>query len=179
MTEVRKRKKREIMPPQREWPPIPLEPTDTEDQDNTIVSRLPGRNGLAGADDIVQWLAQLMNKKSVSYDQLSHLSGVPSRTIKKWFSSDEKSRTIPKLNTIQACFEALGQSLIVSPPSVQIGNGQKFYPIDNFRRQLLEDWLDQSARSRGVSVSALIEDLETNHRRAIENQTKGYRRREL
>lgn len=63
--------------------------------------------------------------------------------------------------------------------TIPLGSRQNIYPIDTFRRQLLEDWLGQSARSRGVSVSALIEDLETKHRRAIKNRTKGYRRREL
>lgn len=179
MTEAPKRKKREIVPPLREWPPIPIQDNQENNSDEGIESRPVSRNGLAGADDIVHWLAHLMNKKDVSYDQLSHRSGVPSRTIKKWFSGDEKARTIPKLNTIQACFEALGQSLIVSPPSVQIGNGQTVYPIDTFRQQILEEWLDQSARARDVSVADFIEDLETKHRRAIRNRTKGFRRREF
>jgi transcriptional regulator with XRE-family HTH domain len=179
MKETPQKKKREIVPPLRAWPPIPMQVSEAEDSTDYIDAYLNERKGLAGADDIVQWLAQLMNKKGVSYDQLSHRSGVPSRTIKKWFSGDEKTRTIPKLNTIQACFEALGQSLIVSPSIVEIGSGQNIYPIDAFRRQLLEDWLSQSARARDESVAAFIEDLETKHRRAIENQTKGYRRREL
>lgn len=179
MKKTIKRKKREIVPPLREWPPIPIQDNQAENSDDNIESPPVCRNGLAGADDIVQWLAQLMNKKGVSYDELSHRSGVPSRTIKKWFSGDEKARTIPKLNTIQACFEALGQSLIVSPPSVQIGSGQTIYPIETFRQQILEEWLDQSARARDVSVAAFIKDLETKHRRAIRNRTKGFRRREF
>lgn len=179
MTEAPKRKKRQIVPPLRTWPPIPAQNVGVGDSDDYIDSRPAGRNGLAGADDIVQWLALLMNKKDVSYDQLSHRSGVPSRTIKKWFSGDEKARTIPKLNTIQACFEALGHSIIVGAPSVHVGSGQIIYPIETFRKQILEEWLDQSARARDVSVAAFIEDLETKHRRAIKNRTKGYRRREL
>ena len=179
MTEAPKRKKREIIPPLRTWPPIPAKSTDAEDLNHSMDSLSNDQKGLAGADDIVQWLAQLMNKKGVSYDQLSNRSGVPSRTIKKWFSRDEASRTIPKLNTIQACFEALGQSLIVSPPSIQIGGGVNIDPIKAFRQQILEDWLDLSARARGVSVADFIEDLEAKHRRAIRNGTKGYRRREL
>lgn len=172
-----KRKKREIVPPLRDWPPIPIQ--DAEDSADYFGAHTDERKGLAGADDIVQCLAQLMNKKGVSYDQLSHRSGVPSRTIKKWFSGGEKARTIPKLNTIQACFEALGQSLIVSPPSVQIEAGQTIYPIENFRQQILEEWLDQSARAHDLSVADLIEDLETKHGRAIRNRTKGFRRREF
>lgn len=179
MTKVTKRKKRQIVPPLRAWPPISVQDDEAEDSDGYIDSHLADRNGLAGADDIVQWLALLMNKKEVSFDQLSHRSGVPSRTIKNWFSGDEKARTIPKLNTIQACFEALGQSLIVSPPSVQVESGQTTYPIDTFRQQILEEWLEQSARARDVSVADFIEDLETKHRRAIKNRTKGFRRREF
>jgi transcriptional regulator with XRE-family HTH domain len=179
MTETPKRKKRQIVPPLRPWPPISAQNGEAWDTGDYIGSRPASRNGLAGADDIVQWLALLMNKKNVSYDQLSHRSGVPVRTIKKWFSGDEKARTIPKLNSIQACFEALGQSIIVGTPSVHVGNGENTYPIETFRQQVLEEWLDQSASARGVSVATFIEDLEIKHRRAVRNRTKGFRRREF
>ncbi|MFY0646695.1 hypothetical protein [Sulfitobacter geojensis] len=179
MTETPKRKKRQIAPPLRAWPPVSLQGEGAGDTSENIGSRTTGRNGLAGADDIVQWLALLMNKKEVSFDQLSHRSGVPSRTIKKWFSGDERTRTVPQLTSIQACFEALGQSMVVSSPSVGVGDGVTIYPIESFRQQVLEEWLEQSAKARNMTVAAFIEDLETKHQMAVENKIKGFRRRQF
>lgn len=179
MSKARKRKKREILPPLRHWPPAPQISANSEGIGDDIASGSIIRKGLAGADDIVQCLALLMNEKNVSYDEVSRRSGVPQRTIKKWFSADEKGRTTPRLDTIQACFEALGHSMIVSPPSVQVGNEQHIYPIESFRQKILDDWIAQSARARGLSTTEFIHDLEARHSNAIRNRTKGFRQRDF
>ncbi|MDQ2093281.1 helix-turn-helix domain-containing protein [Rhodalgimonas zhirmunskyi] len=179
MTKTRKRKKREILPPLRHWPPAPQESAHSEGIGDDSESGSIIHKGLAGADDIVQCLALLMNEKNVSYEEVSRRSDVPQRTIKKWFSANEKARTTPRLDTIQACFEALGHSMIVSPPSVQIGNGQHIYPIEIFRQKILDDWIAQSARARGQSVTEFINDLEARHSNAIRNRTKGFRQRDF
>jgi transcriptional regulator with XRE-family HTH domain len=147
--------------------------------DTSTGSKASGRNGLAGADDIVQFLALLMNKKEISFDQLSQSSGVPSRTIKKWFSGDENVRTMPQLNTVQACFEALGHSIIVGMPSIDVGTEKTTYPIETFRQQLLDEWLEQAAKARDMSVADFIEDLESKHRTAVKSKANSFRRRQF
>lgn len=174
MSRRAKVKKRPIMPPTRNW----QRGASHKDEDGSEATDIPPvEMGLAGADDIVEWLALLMNEMEVSYDELSRRSGVPTRTIKKWFSADLDARTMPKLQTIQACLEALGQSLISTGPSVPIGKDRHFFPIKHFRLKLLEKRLDQAATRKGITVNDLIDSQEHAHRLAIDRGQKGYRRR--
>lgn len=175
------KEKREITPPLREWPPIRENDMDAADVDGVdeYSDRVPAaERGLAGADDIVQWLALLMNERGVTYDDLSARSGVAVRTIKNWFDSNQKRRKGPTLQKIQACFEALGQSLIPGKAEIIVKDDVYFYPILNFRQERLYKWLEQTARQYGISVSERIEMLDKNDRQAVKRGLTAPRRRD-
>jgi transcriptional regulator with XRE-family HTH domain len=181
MPERRPRKRREIFPPIRRWLPLSQQDENASDTDEADESShlLPvEERGLAGADDIVQWLSILMNERGVSYDKLSELSGVPTRTIKNWFNHNQDNRKIPNLRTIQACFEALGQSLIVGRASIFLNNGDHYYPIMSFRQELLESSLEQRARIAGLSVDEFIERSEAEYHETAQEGLAGPRRRD-
>ncbi|NOE32166.1 helix-turn-helix transcriptional regulator [Ruegeria sp. HKCCD7318] len=169
MTDKPSTRKRSITPPLRSWPP----------QTKLTPLRVKHEKGLAGADDIVQWLALLMNKQQISYEELAERSGVPSRTIKKWFSAKAENRPMPSLQKMQACLEALGQSLVAVGASEQISDGESIYPIKRFRQSLLENWLEQTALHRGITVDELIQKLELEFDAEERDEKRGVRRREL
>ena len=175
------KKKRDILPPTRRWPPLKHQEASAGDSDDRkeFSHLLPvEERGLAGADDIVQWLAVLMNERSVTYDQLSLRSGVPARTIKKWFDHDQNKRKLPNLRSIQACLEALGESLIATRASILLNNGDHFDPIMRFRQELRKKSREQMARLSGLSADEFIERSEANYREAVKRGRAGPRRRD-
>lgn len=181
MSETRSRKKRDISPPIRNWPPLKRDDESAADSDEAAkFSRLlpVEERGLAGADDIVRWLAVIMNEKGVTFDKLSKRSGVPVRTIKNWSDHDQSKRKLPNLRSIQACLEALGQSLIPAKAEIVLNNGEYFYPIRRFRQELLERWLEQAARLSGLSVDEFIEKSEADYHEAVKRGRVGPRRRD-
>lgn len=175
------KKKRKICPPIRKWRPLAPEDMSATDLEERADQRgyLPREErGLAGADDIVQWLAILMNEKNVSCEELSKQSGVPTDTIKKWFKRDQDKRKIPTLRSMQACLEALGQSLIAGRAEIIIKNDIYFYPVMSFRQELREKTITQMASSRGISESELVERQEAEHEEAVKRGLKAPRRRD-
>ncbi len=181
MSEKRPRKRREIFPPIRKWPPLVQDDenaSETDEADKNCHLLSAEERGLAGADDIVQWLALIMNEKGVTYEKLSERSGVPIRTIKNWFHHDQSKRKMPNLRSIQACFEALGQSLAPTKAEIVLKFEESFYPIISFRQELLEKWLEQAARLNGLSVDEFIERSEANYREAVKRGRAGPRRRD-
>ena len=178
MSETRSRKKRDILPPTRRWPPLRHQEESAADRKEFSHLLPVEERGLAGADDIVQWLAVLMNEGSVTYDELSLRSGLPARTIKKWFDHDQNKRKLPNIRSIQACLEALGQSLIPARSEILLKNGESFYPILTFRRELLEKWLEQAAKLAGLSVADFIESREVKYHEAVKKRLRSPRRRD-
>ncbi len=181
MAETRAKKKRAIFPPIRKWAPLRHDDESAADSDEAgDYSRLlpVAERGLAGANDIVQWLAILMNERGVSYNELAKRSGVPVRTIKNWFDHDQNRRKLPNLRSIQACLEALGQPLIPGRAEIPLKNGEYFYPIMTFRRELLEKWLEQMASLSGLSVDELIERREVEYHEAVKRGLASPRRRD-
>jgi len=100
---------------------------------------------------------QFRRTKKFSYGKIDEASSIPSRTIKKWFDVNEKTRASPSLKNTQACLEALGQSLIAVRPSVTLGEGEYDYSIYRVRRELLEKRIEQSAKLQSMSPDELIE----------------------
>lgn len=177
--EAPKKRKRPIHLPARRWPALPNPEVGDDAAEESDPSGSQKEKGLAGADDIVEWLALLMNEKEVSYEELSSRSGVAVRTIKKWFDNDLAKRTIPNLQTIQACLEALGYSLIPAGPSVLVDETTRYLPLEQFRRSLLLKRLEQGAKHRGTSVEEHIEDQESRFKEGVARGRIGPRRRIL
>ncbi len=86
---------------------------------------------------------------------------------------------MPSLQKMQACLEALGQSLVAVGASEQISDGESIYPIKRFRQSLLENWLEQTALHRGITVDELIQKLELEFDAEERDEKRGVRRREL